>query len=142
MSSPKDEPTLQDAFAKWNKDLKRHAPIPPALSPALTPKEWRELRFERYVPGVMDCRRPNAHVNAVGVITPFSPEPYKAENGSRHALAALCLHGQSFGFRQADVERLNLVCDKLGTALLEHAPLTYELRRLASRIAALLPETP
>jgi hypothetical protein len=56
----------------------------------------------------------------------------------RHALAALALHEQPFGFTREDVEHLRLVagqCDALRLGA-NHA---YVLRNLAARLAALLP---
>ena len=67
----------------------------------------------------------------------------------RHALAALCLYGQPFGFTQEDVDALlsNLHDDDCGAlwALYDHectchrSPTIARLQSLAARIAALLP---
>ena len=50
----------------------------------------------------------------------------------RHALAALALHGQPFGFTRADVDALRNLCADLH-------PYCQPFHSLADRIAALLP---
>lgn len=68
---------------------------------------------------------------------PDATENYECVGRERHCLAALCLHGQPYGFTWADVE---LIRYALG---LVHGAGDWEdakvLDSLADRIAALLP---
>ena len=59
---------------------------------------------------------------------------FRVALGSHHAVAALCLHEQPFGFTRADVEALRLIV--LRYSNVPDHPL---LASLASRIEALLP---
>jgi hypothetical protein len=56
----------------------------------------------------------------------------------RHALAALALHGQPFGFTQEDVIRLHGLAHHM-QAETGDRPYTDKIQDLAHRIAALLP---
>lgn len=92
------------------------------VEPALTPEEWayavERWRLDdgpsRYVSGDDRCY--------AGCRIPES---------DYHATAALCLHGQPFGFTRADVESVRYVSDWLDRP--------NPLRDLADRIEALLP---
>lgn len=101
------------------------------VRPALTPGEWAELAIKR------------AHVKVHGDGDPLwirSAEPYETDvwvyGDERHALAALALHGQPFGFTREDVIRVLRVANDM-------VPGTDEQRdwvSLARRLAALLPD--
>jgi hypothetical protein len=63
-----------------------------------------------------------------------------AEHEGRHALAALCLHGQPFGFTREDVKLCRLVIPWIYQRWDESVrPEMDALESLASRIEALLP---
>jgi hypothetical protein len=123
------------------------------VKPALTPEEWgnvsemsepgirqahrsgldhRDNEFRCFPWGVaMDAVVPKR--NAVGVerfrVTAETPR-------ERHALAALALHGQTFGFSRKDLDTLTALCldaKRLPLALFNAAD------DLHNRIAALLP---
>ena len=87
--------------------------------PALSAEEWAALG-----PARDDC-----NVNVRGVRWPNVSDVDPARF-SRHAIAALALHEQPFGFTRADVEFLNTVLED---------PFTDEAQSLIARIAALLP---
>lgn len=59
----------------------------------------------------------------------------------RHALAALCLHGQPFGFTWDDVDRLLVAADRDEETVSYMGGGSYrsKFRSIAERIAALLP---
>lgn len=107
--------------------------------PALTAGEWVEARapiHDRYCEEaeVAEGSEGKLHIGCghIGVTV---------QQADRAKLAALALHGQPFGFTQADVERL------MGLArwLQDRAPEDLwfvgsgDIRDLANRIAALLP---
>ena len=56
----------------------------------------------------------------------------------RHALAALCLHGQTFGFKPADAEQLRVIARHCAVTRPLYAWATA-LDEIAARIEALLP---
>lgn len=93
------------------------------MKPALTREEWE------------------AHENLLGRRLPIEWEPGSVkylEHEFRHAIAALCLYGQPFGFTREDVELLRELAND------EESPLwpgRYgdEFNNLADRIEALLP---
>lgn len=93
------------------------------VKPALTPEEWAELRL-RDERGT--ARIDGGRVEAEGR---FDAEP-------RHALAALALHGQPFGFSWKDVDMLKSTV--LADDFHSHDD-WWALQRLGERIAALLP---
>lgn len=113
------------------------------VKPALTAEEWAD--FESY--GVeLSEGSDGVLVQSVSSRGRLDIEPAEGtiatvdnEDGSRHALAALCLHGQPFGFTREDVELLRAVADAI-----QYDPTEDRvLRSLAKRIEALLPpETP
>lgn len=109
------------------------------IQAALTPEEW--ARFAANM-GRLDIEilknlfdgRP--HIT-IAFRVRNGDEIFSFEHGERHALAALCLHGQPFGFTQEDVELLRRSAENElsgGTA--------ERLSGLADRIAALLPPSP
>lgn len=117
--------------------------------PALTPAEWRTetamIRDEETPQGYGFIQGGECfHIRTEERGVFLSSE-------KRHALAALCLHGQPFGFTQQDVQRLrekvdHAEADQENMALAEDEAQEAEamseaawLRSLASRLAALLP---
>ena len=96
---------------------------------ALTEEEWDVVEYVERVPG-------GAYFSAYnygGVVVVHCGDERHAETNRPQALAALCLHGQPFGFTWEDVDRLRAECYPPG-----RTPL-FELMHLANRIAALLP---
>lgn len=111
---------------------------------ALTPEEWAEALDGQA--GSLTVAMFRATGNNPSLIT-------QVAYGSPHKLAALCLHGQPYGFTQADVTELRglamLYASVSRLALMGAHPESHGLteveRReawadsLASRLAALLP---
>ena len=109
------------------------------IKPALSAEEWRELRRG----GGMSIE--GEHL----VLTVDSGQYYNVRDAygppDRHALAALALHGQPFGFSRDDAEILR-AWSKLWDYPIRDSELERrfggvadKLRDLADRIAALLP---
>ena len=97
------------------------------IKPALTPEKWREAL--RWAPQRVLCD----FGPPVGV--------HYVEESVRHALAALALHGQPFGFAREDVATLRSWIwqdDAVGAGF----AMRDRLVSLADRIAALLPPEP
>jgi hypothetical protein len=94
----------------------------PSIPPALTAEEWRRVAEhpQEYVSA-------EAQEAAVGV-------------GSFHAVAAMALYGQPFGFDFTDRDRLREIADEIDRRGLPDA-WSDRLRDVAARIAALLPPT-
>lgn len=109
------------------------------IKPALTPDEWKEgdgafWRGDHYVERIDVSGEGHyaLHIKDKSgrpeqIIDTMDPEWL-------HAIAALCLHGQNFGFTWADVVNLR------ATALHANWP-GHWADSLADRIAALLPPT-
>ena len=101
------------------------------VRPALTPEEWASVESpsEAYwvepVTGI-GIGYTNGQFRTGDLCNPFTP----------HQLAALCLHGQPFGFTREDVRVLHFV-------MMQFTPETDgwddDLTSLADRIEALLP---
>lgn len=113
------------------------------VRPALTPEEWKLLSCETPLEKV--ALGMDASMSTMLVVT------HRTETGATlvgtrelHAVAALALHGQPFGFTWKDVALLRRRADREEEELAMHgARGTSQLRSLADRIAALLsPETP
>lgn len=117
------------------------------IAPALTAQEWRDgyigidVEVHLKTPGLSTVG-PRVHVEVKGY-------PLGGSMGDvrdLHALAALCLYGQPFGFTREDVRVLERVSRNL-LSNPEFDPQTgnpyhakgYHLASIASRIAALLP---
>lgn len=93
------------------------------IPPALTPEEWKERTATRgQWHDAVEVTGFDTIVVVRGGAESVFPTP------ARHALAALCLYQQPFGFTQEDVAMLR-------------SPWTHpdELASLAARISALLP---
>jgi hypothetical protein len=108
------------------------------VAPALTPEEWARM-------GGGGKPKPNDEVFVEGDnICVVSDSGRVSAGYDRHALAALCLHGQPFGFTWEDVDLLVQLGGYEAPGFSPH----YEdgrllphpaVKSLADRIAALLP---
>lgn len=95
-----------------------------SIKPALTPDEWAGRAIQ--------SGRGRARIADGGALEAEG----ELDASRRHALAALALHGQPFGFTWKDVDliRSTVLADDF------HSPDDwFVLQRLADRIAALLP---
>lgn len=117
------------------------------IRPALTVEEWRRHWFERQ--GSVNRTQVHFGGDRAGdgffALTPDGPtgSAVVVNSASLHAVAAVALHGQPFGFTHADVDLLlnaavaiEARMDKWNLIETEKPP---RLRELADRIAALLP---
>ncbi len=130
-------------------------PIPPALSP----DSWKAFADGYGIPDGFDFNA--AHTEDGMMLSLVVEEPAYLCGQERHALAALCLVGQPFGFTQEDVNALRHYAAWEKTAAnwcpegyvfgtmdeinrLDRLAKADELLSLAARIASLLPppETP
>lgn len=105
-------------------------------TPALTPEEWASGEAERGEHLWLSRRS--------GLTAGWSHDGVPLA-GMEHAVAALCLYGQPFGFTQEDVELLReaMVLDHYDGTGIDIVPGTDDkLSNLAARIAALLPPSP
>jgi len=100
------------------------------IKPALTAEEWASPGdvFDGYV----DIDRGIVDVQMGG------PAGLRDEDRERHALAAICLYGQPFGFTHEDLSCLNATMDSLEY----HGIPQPCLESLYARIEALLPPSP
>lgn len=101
-----------------------------SITPALTPEEWESGELDN---AMLDDHDPaRLFVYAAGYT--------HARNAKdRHALAALCLYEQPFGFTQEEVTRLREEADS-AESWYPGGPGSHDwLRALAAKIAALLP---
>ncbi len=114
------------------------------MTSALTPEEWAKVGgqvqvvrgdpLDRLTPRIYGGRESDVLImddwgEASGAKTPEQ----------RHALAALALHGQSFGFTWADVDMMRDIVKEVT----ELTPYWHHtLADIADRIAALLPPRP
>lgn len=112
------------------------------IQPALSSDEWKELKADR--------RKPNGpyehavYIGQYGVCINDEEEYEGAcvRESARHALAALCLHQQPYGFTQAMVDILReRAC--LGKEVMSAVSCPEEVTcifcQIADRIEALLP---
>jgi hypothetical protein len=122
------------------------------IRPALTPEEWKALRWRanKEVGG-----GPETAMDEVGCDVQRDSTNYLDFEWSdlkcdprelRHALAALALHGQPFGFTRQDVQMLLARAGDVEAEERDLSPLSPiasevapAYRNLAARIAALLP---
>lgn len=122
------------------------------MDPALTAEEWREGEVDVAVGLVWldTVHRPTASDGWMSGEVEGTPLPWlkitwrSAQEeyfiGRRHAVAALALYGQPFGFTREDVEAVESAYD----VLFDHnvgpvSPTMARLWSLRDRIAALLP---
>lgn len=107
------------------------------IEPALTPEEWERVPIappvSLFPPGVCDL----IDVQMGGVA---GGEEIKRDLGA-HALAALALHGQPFGFTWEDVDVLRRVSHAYDLAIGRGVfdEITARHSSVADRIASLLP---
>lgn len=117
------------------------------IEPAMAPEQWAEMRYEEHGHG----RQEPTFVAWVGddftgtgyfaTHTDAPESQARPTQAGRHALAALALHGQPFGFTREDEA---LVREMEGSEWDRLPPEMYReyaqrIRSLATRIAALLP---
>ena len=95
------------------------------IKPALTAEEWASVGGWRLDPDSW------VSVDYVGW----------CEVENRHAMAAVCLHGQPFGFTREDVEVLKAAAQSVYSSMLSEdaSEESAKLLSLADRIEALLP---
>ena len=100
---------------------------------ALTPDEWRRMAStDGFCEVSTTVERVTVRLDGDEHFTLNAP----------HAVAALCLHGQSFGFTAFHVALLHVVADARDEIFGDDER-AEELRHLADKIAALLPpDTP
>ncbi|MBI4408631.1 MAG: hypothetical protein HY561_02905 [Gemmatimonadetes bacterium] len=103
--------------------------------PPLSDDEWRALEAR---PDQSAAERPRYAALGGPAHRELTVEPGTVAVGrDRHALAALALHAQPFGFSWTDVDAL---VEAIGCAAeVGHANVGVRLYNLADRIAALLP---
>lgn len=117
-------------------------PMPDPIAPALTPEEWESTGFQQgdNADVELDVRNGMLFVEARRVAADgtdeYCPAVFRAR---RHALAALALHGQPFGFTREDIELLRAAVILERWEAVPDADEMEKLRALAARIAALLP---
>jgi hypothetical protein len=111
------------------------------VKPALTEREWSTLGFRR----VVDEENNDLQAAKIEDGNVYREHDENVDEWQRlehpHAMAALCLYGQSFGFTREDIELLNEVSESANSVYpleLDEAQ-TEHLRSLINRIAALLP---
>lgn len=115
------------------------------IKPALTPEEWANG---------YELPDPYSHVRVLEderigglMVTVETPADISFEGAERHAVAALCLNGQPFGFTWADVDLLRqaagMAAEEAGAFFLPEMQERVDARmpfdNLADRIASLLP---
>lgn len=110
-----------------------------AVKPALTEQEWASTTVERghiLIESYGEC----LDIESDDQDSPGAFGIGTSDTEARHALAALCLHGQPFGFTREDVVRLR--SNATAFAGNGHRGLDQAARHftnLADRIEALLP---
>lgn len=106
------------------------------ITPAMTVEEWRTTSVDRAVEIGLD------HVAGLVVVRDWANlRGIGVPPTERHALAALALHGQPFGFTREDVEKLRAMPDSKDVgegcyASIDDGPW---FTSLIARIKALLP---
>lgn len=122
-------------------------------SPALSPEEWGQMLFSWEAPDKDEDGRPAGQVYATGILggpaVGVVVESLTADDQTDqlvdvppvayHALAALALHDQPFGFTQEDVDVLAMAGDEGFAGYISDGDHYAHLRSIAARIAALLP---
>lgn len=105
-----------------------------SIQPALTPEEWAD----RTAP-LGDLGMTATFGRAAVVVGVGSSIVTTVANEGRHALAALCLHGQPYGFTWDDVRAIRKYCGSGISREPEPVPGAEAVWEIADRIAALLP---
>jgi hypothetical protein len=124
----------------------------PTVQPALTPEEWKAPNVIRGSTraGLSKGQREQQELIIDNPSRPGSVS-FHSDPQERHALAALALYGQTFGFTREDVEMLREEADDVVKEAFEAGervaasrnPRALSILALADRISALLPpETP
>lgn len=110
-------------------------PIPPALSP----EEWakRQIAAKGWLAYIVSEEDAPDEVGQLG-ITSSGHDGESFEGRARHAIAALALHGQPFGFKPQDKIFLREMADIVEDSS-SRSDVAATLRDLAARIEALLP---
>lgn len=78
------------------------------IRPALTPEEWG---WKSYEGTPMSDGQLSASLGSTGAMELGFTDIYEITTPERHALAALCLHGQPFGFTRDDVVDVRHMAD-------------------------------
>ena len=105
------------------------------ITPALTPEEWesKELAWPTVA---LSTTGDKGELSVWDGELDDDSHFVKVKDSDRHALAALALHGQSFGFTAEDVAEIQKWAKLDGDHPFSH------MDRIAARIEALLPPTP
>lgn len=122
--------------------------MPDVMQNALTREEWQRGGRDGARQG-RDDERLGVHLDR-GTVVLSEPDsahcqdlPYVAvPDRLRHALAALALHDQPFGFTHEDVATLEATALEMDARFHSEHPEVVRLHSLAARIAALLPQAP
>lgn len=113
------------------------------IAPALNEREWAAWTSSS---SGRDCDRLEYfHDTAYADGTRHVVIDGRYDEAERHAVAALCLYGQPFGFTREDVQALEELRQGFMTASYGRgngSPIERALASLADRIAALLPPAP
>jgi hypothetical protein len=113
-----------------------------AIPPALTPEEWATPPDPAWphhaLTSTTYALRPGLTVSLWSdgdlLVEGKDDTSISVVESARHALAALALHGQPFGFTHADVGNLRMAAELVGSTRASAL-----LLDLAERLAALLP---
>lgn len=100
------------------------------MKPAMTDEQWREA-FDGDLTGKKDPRASD------GIFVDYATTPE-----SCHALAAMALHAQPFGFTLDDIATLRTAVELVNGQCVpgdDEDPVTPKLRSITDRIGALLP---
>jgi hypothetical protein len=121
------------------------SPTPPVTGPALTPEEWERTRVDRIDRDDLTIQRydgPGTRLFVTRRRDRF--DQVVVADDDMHALAALALYGQPFGFTQEDVAFLRTRCffASHGIGCMEEGVGPCRYCDIANRIESLLPPTP
>lgn len=110
------------------------------IKPALTPQQWADLNGSCYFVGSSEFVYEDGELED-GISISAATVHVDLPKDDRHGIAALCLHGQPFGFTREDVRRLREYPDLYGG--LQRTCVEAEWQQfvdsLADRTEALLP---
>ena len=107
------------------------------IPPAMTRKQWAD-------PVVRLAHNPLDQTDEIQASTnprgaDMEIDGWSIGDTARHALAALCLHGQPFGFTRDDADALVRAIGALGYLQGETYLTAYNLRTVLRKVRALLP---